>query len=337
MAEQPNQPDVSPSEAAAGQPADPGGPGDTTQATGENPVEVGKKNLEEAQKAAVDPKPAAATDGPGGPSGADVEKMKADAAAGEKAFAIQQAPNADFENRLYDRQARQDGQEAMDALRGTNDALRLQAAAGEAAHKMAQARATEWTAPTPIEGRSDKVEIVFHPEDPRERIATIHIRVLGEVNDGFVTVYRDGDHKNEVKQGRVAESPRFGTKNRVYAKGVDKNGLAEGEVTHPGYLDWGPLRLNPGDYTAVVTTTAGKELATDKFTITGAASEDLSEKNDDGPTGAQRAVIQSTQGARAAERQNALMAGTKLPDPLSEEDVLGDLVGAAPAASGKKK
>jgi hypothetical protein len=325
-------------EAAAGQPADPGGPGDTTQATGQNPIEVAKETMKETDKAAEQVQ-AAATSGPGGTSEADVQKMKDDADAAQKALALQSAGDKDFANRLLDRQARRDGEEAMDALRGTTEKLQLDSAAGEEAHKMAQARAALWTAPNPIEGKSDGVSIVLHPEDPAERIATIHIRVLGEVQpDGFVTVYRDGADKNEVKEGRVAESPRFGTKNRVYAKGVNKDtGLPEGEVTYPGYFDWPPLRLNPGDYTAVVTTTAGKELATAKFTITGAAAEDLTEKNSAGPTGAQRAVIQSTQGARAAERQNALAAGTKLPDPLTEEDVLGDLVGAAPAAAGKKK
>lgn len=265
----------------------------------------------------------------------EVKKLETDAELAQKAFDAQQAPNLDFENRLLDRQARRDGDEAVDALKATNQKLREDAAAAEAAHTMAQARARAWVAPTPIDGRSDEVSIVLHPEDPAERIATIHIRVLGEVSDGFVTVYRDGADKNEVKEGRVAESPRFGTKNRVYAKGInEKTGLAEGEVTHPGYFDWPPLRLSPGKYTAVVATTAGEELAKKSFVITGESSEDLSEKNSDGPTAAQRGIIQSTLAARASERQDALKNGTKLPDPLSEEDVLGDLVGAG---AGKKK
>lgn len=329
-----SQPDAaSQPEAAAGQPADPGGPGDTTQATGQNPVEVGKENLEEAQKAAEDPTPAAATDGPDGPSPEDVEKIEDDAEMARKAMEAQQAPNLDFENRLLDRQARRDGEDAVEALKSTNQKLREDSAAAQAAADAAAARTTWWVGPEPVDGRTDEVKIALHPEDPAERVATIHVRVLGEVNDGFVTVYRDNADPDEVKEGRVAESPRFGTKNRVYAKGVNpKTQLAEGEETHLGYFDFGPLRLDPGDYTAVVATTGGDELDRAKFTITGVSAEDLSEKNSDGPTGAQRAVIQAAQAARATERQNALKNGTKLPDPLSEEDVLKDLVG-----SGKKK
>jgi hypothetical protein len=332
MAEQPQSP--SQSEAAAGQPSNPGGPGDTSQATGTNPVEAAKAEQEDLTKEAANVPQMAATAGPDLANQDQIDHEKERYEAGEHAFALQNAKDINNENRLLDRQARVDGKEAMDVLRGTNAKLREDAAAGLKAHEMAQARAKEWTDPMPVEGRMTDVKIILHPEDPAQRVASIHIRVLGEVDDGYITVYRDGSDAKEVKQGRIAESPRFGTKNKVVAKSINaKTGLAEGEITHPGYFDWPPLRLNPGNYTIKVVTTAGKEVAKGAFKITGISPDDLSEKNSAGVTQAQRGAIQSAQGARAADRQTALKEGTKLPDPLSEEDVLGDLVGSA----GKKK
>lgn len=332
MAEQPQS--ESQSEAAAGQPANPGGPGDTTQATGTNPVEAAKKEQEDLTKEAANVPQMAATDGPDLANQDQIDHQKELYDAGEHAFALQNAKDINNENRLLDRQARVDGPEAMDALKGTNAKLREDAASGLKAHEMAQARAKEWTDPEPVEGRMTDVKIILHPEDPAQRVASIHIRILGEVDDGYITVYRDGSDKNEVKQGRIAESPRFGTKNHVVAKGIDpKTGLASGEITHPGYFDWPPLRLNPGNYTIKVTSTSGKEVAKGAFKITGISPDDLAEKDSAGVTQAQRGAIQSAQGARAADRQTAISQGTELPDPLTEEDALGGLVGTA----GKKK
>lgn len=173
--------------------------------------------------------------------------------------------NDTFLERLDRRHALRDG---TDAVNETADVRKREAerlAEQEKAFAEAQERARQWVAPTPVKGRMKDVKLLLHPEE-KARKMTIHLRALGEVPDGFIMVFEDPSDPADLKQGRIAESERFGTKNRVRAE-LDDKGEVTGEVTHPGYKDFGPLRMTPGDYRAVVVTTKDEVLAEETFTI----------------------------------------------------------------------
>lgn len=171
-----------------------------------------------------------------------------------------------FVERLERRQAVRDGQEAMDSLSEVRKSEAERLADQEKAFAAAQERAKAWIAPEPTDGRLTTVKLILHPEE-KARKMTIHLRALGEVPDGFIMVFEDPFDPTDLKQGRVAESERFGTKNRVRIKEFDDKGHPKGEITHPGYKDFGPLRMNPGDYKAVVVDMEDKVLAEESFTI----------------------------------------------------------------------
>jgi hypothetical protein len=87
-------------------------------------------------------------------------------------------------------------------------------------------------------------------------------------------VFEDPADPKDAKLGRVAESERFGTKNRVRVKLDEKTGMPVGDdsddknvETHLGYKDFGPLRMNPGDYIAVVVDMDDGVLAKESFSI----------------------------------------------------------------------
>jgi hypothetical protein len=169
--------------------------------------------------------------------------------------------------RLDRRHAVRDGEEAVAVQADVRVKETERRKEQEEAHKAAQERAAQWIAPDPVKGRMKDVELILHPEE-KVRKMTIQIRVLGEVPDGYVMIFEEPFDKYDLKQGRIAESPRFGTKNRVRVADVDpETGKTKGEITHPGYFDFGPLRMNPGKYRAVVVDTDDDVLAEETFEI----------------------------------------------------------------------
>jgi hypothetical protein len=173
--------------------------------------------------------------------------------------------NEKFFDRLDRRHALRDGPAASEAADvRAQEAERL--AAQEKAFAEAQERAHAWVEPMVVEGRMKDVKLLLHPEE-KVRKMTIHLRALGEVPDGFIMVFEDPFDPTDLKQGRIAESERFGTKNRVRVKEFDDKGQPKGEITYPGYKDFGPLRMQAGKYRAVVVTTKDEVLAEESFTI----------------------------------------------------------------------
>lgn len=177
-----------------------------------------------------------------------------------------------FADRLDRRHAVRDGTDAIDAQTEIRKSEAKRLEDQQVAFEAAQERAAEWVAPEPVKGRTSKVELRLHPE-PKVRRFTIQLRAIGEISEGFIMVFEDPMDPNDLKQGRIAESERFGTKNRVRVDEFDDKGNAKGEVTHPGYKDWGPLRLPKGKYKAVVVTVDDKILAEESFEILGAVPE----------------------------------------------------------------
>jgi hypothetical protein len=182
--------------------------------------------------------------------------------------------NDKFLERLDRRHALRDGEDAVKDQADVRKREAKRLADQQDAFEKAQERARQWIAPEPVKGRMKGVKLLLHPEE-KVRKHTIHLRALGEVPDGFIMVFEDPADPADLKQGRIAESERFGTKNRVRIDEVDpKTGKVSGEHTHPGYKDFGPLRLNPGSYRAVVVTTDDKVLAEEKFEIVPDWNED---------------------------------------------------------------
>lgn len=194
----------------------------------------------------------------------DIERMKKLREDAEMQLRRQNAKSVKFEKRLERRYAARDP-EGVARLTDTIEHERERLIAQEKAFAEAQERAAEWIAPDAVKGRTDKVFLRLQPP-VEQRKMTIQIRALGEIDDGFIMVFEDPAQPDDPKLGRVAESERFGTKNRVRAE-IDDKGKIKGEVTHLGYKDFGPLRMQPGDYTAVVVDMNDKVLASEDFTI----------------------------------------------------------------------
>lgn len=174
--------------------------------------------------------------------------------------------NETFFQRLDRRHALRDGPDATAEQADVRKREAERLAEQEKAAAEAAERVKQWIAPEPVEGRMTEVKLLLHPEE-KVRKMTIHLRALGEVADGFIMVFEDPADPADLKQGRVAESERFGTKNRVRAELDPKTGLPGKEITHPGYKDFGPLRMPPGSYRAVVVTTKDEVLAEETFKI----------------------------------------------------------------------
>lgn len=172
-----------------------------------------------------------------------------------------------FLQRLDRRHAAKDGPEAVEKVADVRKREAERRSDQEKAASEAAERASRWIAPDEYKGRMDHVEISLYPEE-KARKMTIAIRALGEVPDGFIMILEDPADPADPKQGRVYESARFGTKNKVRINEVDpKTQLGKGEHTHPGYFDTGPIRMHPGSYRAVVVDTEDKVLAEEKFEI----------------------------------------------------------------------
>lgn len=178
----------------------------------------------------------------------------------------QAAKSIKFNERLERRHAVKEPVETarrLDVEKSEAERLVLQEkAAAEAAE-----RAAKWIAPDKVKGRTDEVTLVLNPPEEQRKM-TIHLRALGEVDDGYIMVFEDPADPADPKLGRIAESERFGTKNRVRVEEIDsKTGKTSGEVTYLGYKDFGPLRMNPGDYVAVVVDMDDGVLAKESFSI----------------------------------------------------------------------
>ena len=178
----------------------------------------------------------------------------------------QAAKTIKFTNRL-DRRYKARDPEAVARRMDSDERERERLIAQEKAFAEAQERAAEWVAPDAVKGRTNKVFLRLQPP-VEQRKMTIHIRALGEVDDGFIMIFEDPPREDDPKLGRVGESERFGTKNRVRVEKIDREtGKTEGEVTYLGYKDFGPLRMHPGDYVAVVVDMDDGVLAQENFTI----------------------------------------------------------------------
>ena len=262
--------------------------------------------------AAPDPKdldklteaPQMAAKEPVGQTEADVEhleKLRDDAL---MQVTRQAAKSIKFNNRLERRHALTDPEGAkrrQDAVQTEYERLVAQ----EKAFAEAQQRAAEWIAPDTVEGRTDEVFIRLQPP-VEQRKYTIHIRALGEIDDGFIMLFEDPPDPDDPKLGRVGESERFGTKNRVRVKEIEReSGKTSGEITYLGYKDWGPLRLHPGDYVAVVVDMNDGQLAQESFSIVPDWDEDGKSDQVEGakPTDAPERAGGEEERAAAQEQQ----------------------------------
>ena len=171
-----------------------------------------------------------------------------------------------FEQRLQRRHEKKDPEGAK-AIAEVADHERERLRDQEKAAAAAEERKLEMQSEYRVDGRTDKVElIVTTPKEQRKR--SIHLRSVGQVEDGFIMVFKAKPNKNDPKEGRVAESERFGTKNRVRVKEIDPTtGKTKGEESYLGIKDFGPLTLPDGDYNAVVVDMDDGVLAKESFTI----------------------------------------------------------------------
>jgi len=222
------------------------------------------------------PAPMAAKE-PVGQTNADVEhleKLRDDALTALTRLA---ARDIKFANRLERRHAVSDPlgtASRQDVAEREQERLRAQLKAAAEADE----RAAEWVAPDAVKGRTDKVFLRLQPP-VEQRKMTIQVRALGEIDDGFIMIFEDPPAPDDPKLGRVAESERFGTKNKVRVEEIDRQtGKTKGEISYLGYKDFGPLRMNAGDYVAVVVDMDDGVLAQENFSIV--PDYDLDNKSD---------------------------------------------------------
>lgn len=257
-----------------------------------------------------------------GVTDSDVEHADELRMAAEAQLARLGRKSATFADRLDRRHAVRDGQDAVDAQADVRKSEAQRLEDQTKAFDAAQERAKEWIAPEPVKGRTTKVQIVLHPDDVTHRRFTIHIRALGEISEGFIIVFEDPHDPTDLKMGRIAESERFGTKNRVRVAEFDDKGNPKGEITHLGYKDFGPLRLPKGKYKAVVALTDDTVLAEEGFEILGDVPKDGYDAmgvpdTDDGGVGESEAE-RAAMGEQALARTTAKLAGADdIPDAPS--------------------
>jgi len=276
MADQPDkesQPAASADNATSGKTAvKPGDP----QGTGKkqpNPIDVAAKKQEDSTKG-LKAQGQSAQETVGAMDAEERDRLVEMAAAGEETLARKAeliSANAHYaeKRKLY-------GEDNSITEEETERLERLNLASLEA-FRQAQERASQWIAPEPVEGevKPGDIEIIFGiPE--RDMHHSVQIRVLGEVENGFVTVY-DQNLKDDIKEGRVAQSQQFGTKNRVRVAGTNDKGDVTKTETHLGYFDWGPLRMPPGSYRVTVEGWDGGELASETFKINPDADPEMGE------------------------------------------------------------
>lgn len=228
-----------------------------------NPIDVAEKKVADASKG-LKARSQAPQEGVGSMDEAERDRLvkiseMADASVARREQLLAAEAHYKAKRELY-------GEDTAD-LDDETERLRVLNAAALEAFRQAQERASQWIAPEPVAGAMKPGDVSIVLGTPvRDRKHSMHIRVVGEVENGFVRLY-DTKLKDDIKQGRVGESPQFGTKNKIRVVETDDKGNATKVETRPGYLDWGPIRLNPGEYEVSVEGWGGEILAADRFKI----------------------------------------------------------------------
>ena len=194
--------------------------------------------------------------------------------AGEKQVERDNIKNTlDAERELFE-QAQRDGLKSVEPIVDQIDHSTGEREDATKAVELQNERMLDRLTPRRIDGlvRSmEQVELEIEPLDVNQRRFTANVIVHGEIDDGYLVIRTTDEERipGDYKKGRVYESPRFGTKNRLRTT-TDADGKTV-EYTDLGKFQTTPIRLAPGNYTVVLETTGGKKVATADFTLLGDA------------------------------------------------------------------